>query len=79
MSGPTFILRLILQLGWCKSDSSITSILFCFCPMALMCFGSSAGDPYVGCGCGGTLMPGISIIQRRRVFRGRFINSMAGR
>lgn len=45
ISGPLFIFRLILQFGWCRSDNSITSILFCFAPMALMCFGSSAGDP----------------------------------
>uniref|UniRef100_A0A182VJV6 Uncharacterized protein n=1 Tax=Anopheles merus TaxID=30066 RepID=A0A182VJV6_ANOME len=78
---PLFSFRFILQFGWCRSDSSITSIFDCFAPSALMCFGISAGDPYDGwvCGCGGTLMPGISIIQRRRVLRGRFISSIAGR
>uniref|UniRef100_A0A1A9W4T5 Uncharacterized protein n=1 Tax=Glossina brevipalpis TaxID=37001 RepID=A0A1A9W4T5_9MUSC len=40
---------------------------------------NSAGDPYDGCGCAGILMPGISIIQRRRVLRGRFISKRAVR
>lgn len=44
----------------------------------LICFGSSVGEPY-GFGWGGTLIPGISIIQRKRVLRGRFINSIAGK
>lgn len=44
----------------------------------LICFGNSVGDPY-GLDCGGTLIPGISIIQRKRVLRGRFINNIAGK
>jgi len=71
--------RLILQLGWCRSASSIASILCLDGVAELGGAGAGRSDGDVWCGCGGPLIPGISIIHLSRVFFGRFMNMHAGR